>query len=189
MPTPQPNGHRPLSPSRFIVSSLMCGVLGACSAGGEDPGVGTVSQPLSFTPNLPWPSSISMYVTQGQDGSWSHQGNLYYALDFAVAGCAGTHVLAAGDGSVTYTHEACSCDNCDCNQGWGNAIVVDHGNGDYSKYTHLQYNSIPGLSVGSQVCRGDHLGNFGSTGWSTGPHLHLQFQDGPGLNDTSVQFE
>lgn len=181
--------HAPVRRGRPLAwATSVCAALSACSATPDEGALGEARQPLSFTPNLPWPSGMLMYCTQGQNSAFSHTGNLQYALDFAVAGCDGTHVLAVGDGTVTFTYEACSCNDCDCNWGWGNAIVVDHGNGDFSKYTHLQHQSIP-VAVGDAVCRGDHLGNIGTTGWSTGYHLHFQFQSGGDINSPSVPFE
>ncbi|MDX9724183.1 MAG: peptidoglycan DD-metalloendopeptidase family protein, partial [Myxococcota bacterium] len=150
----------------------------------------TTQHALSFVPNLPYHSGYALYVTQGWNGSYSHSGNLQYALDFAKSGCKGEQVLAVGDGTVSYRYDDCNCEGCSCNGGWGNAIVIDHGNGDYSKYTHLVYQSIPSwIQVGTPVCRGLHIGAIGSTGNSTGPHLHFQFQSGGALNSPSVPFD
>ncbi len=168
-----------------------------CGAPSEEelavkPPMGTHAQPLSFLPRLPYPADLTMGVSQGWGGAWSHQGNLYYAIDFNLPGNAdlGVHVLAVEDGAVTYRYEDCTCEGCSCNGGWGNAIVVDHGGGEYSKYTHLQTDSIPdSLQVGSTVCQGLHLGNIGNTGNSTGSHLHFQFQSDGTLNGPSIPFE
>jgi MYXO-CTERM domain-containing protein len=151
--------------------------------------LGAVGLPLSFIPNLPFPSGTTSTVTQGQNGSFSHQGNLSYALDFGSLGF-GPHVLAVGDGTVVYAYEACAASSIDCNGGWGNAVVVDHGNGEFSKVTHLEPSSVPAeAAVGSTVCRGAYLGNVGSSGNSTGPHIHFQFQSTGDLNGPSIQFE
>ena len=59
----------------------------------------------------------------------------------------------------------------------GNFVVLDHGQGEYSAYMHLQ----PGLKVkvGQRLSVGDELGRCGNSGNSSEPHLHFQLQDGP----------
>ncbi len=54
---------------------------------------------------------------------------------------------------------------------WGNAIVIDHGWGVLTGYGHL---SQIGVQVGQQVMQGDPIGKVGSTGLSTGAHLHWE---------------
>ena len=56
-------------------------------------------------------------------------------------------------------------------QGYGNRVVLDHGNGYRSMYAHL---SNVYVSVGETVSRGQLIGQMGSTGRSTGTHLHLE---------------
>ena len=59
----------------------------------------------------------------------------------------------------------------DKKQGYGNLVVVDHGNGVITKYAHL---SSIDVKVGDEVTEGQKLGGVGSTGSSTGPHLHYE---------------
>lgn len=63
--------------------------------------------------------------------------------------------------------------------GYGNMIEVDHGNGLISRYAHL---SKIDVEVGNQVARGELMGFVGSTGRSTGPHLHYELR----LNDKPI---
>lgn len=60
----------------------------------------------------------------------------------------------------------------------GNYVVIDHGNGEYSIYAHLQPGSV-GVAVGQKVTTGQPLGKVGSSGNSTEPHLHFQVCDTP----------
>jgi murein DD-endopeptidase MepM/ murein hydrolase activator NlpD len=59
--------------------------------------------------------------------------------------------------------------------GYGNMIMMIHGNGYSTVYGHL-YGYASGLSSGQIVARGDLIGYEGSTGWSTGPHLHFEIR-------------
>lgn len=115
---------------------------------------GTLSAPLKvLTPSSPFGDRISPITGQVDE---HHTGQ-----DFAVA--SGTQVLAAAGGTVTFS-------------GWhtyggGNRVVVDHGNGLSTSYNHMSSNSV---KVGQKVERGDVVGLSGSTGASTGPHLHFE---------------
>lgn len=67
--------------------------------------------------------------------------------------------------------------------GYGNLIEVDHGNGLTTRYGHL---SEIGVEVGQEVVRGEEIGKVGSTGRSTGPHLHYEVRiDGETVNPRS----
>ena len=81
-------------------------------------------------------------------------------LDFANN--MGDPIVAAASGTVTQTR---------WREGYGNTIVIDHGGGWTTLYAHLSgYN----VSAGEVVGIGEQIGLVGSTGWSTGPHLHFE---------------
>ena len=62
MPTLASLRPRPTLASPRLLLGLLCGALAACSAGGDE-SVGMVAQPLSFTPNLPWPAGVGISLT------------------------------------------------------------------------------------------------------------------------------
>lgn len=106
--------------------------------------------------NFIWPTSG--IVTQNP--VWYHM-----ALD--IANPSSPAVIAADGGTVTYA-------GC-LNWGYGCYVTIDHGNGYQSLYAHLsRYDVEPGDSVG----QGSQVGIMGSTGRSTGTHLHFEIRSG-----------
>jgi murein DD-endopeptidase MepM/ murein hydrolase activator NlpD len=91
-------------------------------------------------------------------------GRLHAGVDLAAPD--GTPIHAAGAGVVVAAGEAA---------GYGNAVLIDHGNGFLTHYGHL---SAITVQVGQHVVAGDQIGNEGSTGHSTGPHLHFEVHQG-----------
>jgi murein DD-endopeptidase MepM/ murein hydrolase activator NlpD len=85
----------------------------------------------------------------------SHEGQDIEAL-------MGVPVVAAASGTVTI---ACA------QNGYGNVVYIDHGNGISTRYGHLSHIDV---EVGQKITRGEVLGRVGSTGRSTGPHLHYE---------------
>ncbi len=95
----------------------------------------------------------------GQTGGYWSSG-VHTGLDFA--GSNGTSIMAAASGTVVSTgYEGA----------YGNQVIIDHGNGLQSTYNHLSGVSV---SAGAKVSTGDKIGSLGSTGNSTGPHLHFE---------------
>ncbi|RKN44457.1 M23 family metallopeptidase [Micromonospora endolithica] len=92
-------------------------------------------------------------------------GALHAGIDFAMP--AGTPVRAAFGGTVTKAG--------DVGDGYGISVVVDHGNGYLTHYAHL---STASVGMGAKVSAGETIGLEGSTGDSTGPHLHFEVHQG-----------
>ena len=158
---------------------------------------------LAVSIKLPYPAGVKMGITQTWHSLYTsaclgdgHTGSMSYALDFNLAGnndC-GTHATSVAAGTVVFAKSDVSegCWGCKDatkhNYGWGNVVIVDHGSGVFSKYCHLQYQSVK-VKVGDPVCQGQHLGNIGTTGNSTGCHLHWQLQSAGTLNGQSIAFD
>ena len=91
-------------------------------------------------------------------GQWKqHKG-----IDFAAA--TGTPIRSTGDGTVEFAGNA---------GGYGNMVVIRHGNLYTTAYAHM---SRLAARRGMRVSQGEVIGYVGSTGWSTGPHLHYEFR-------------
>ena len=91
----------------------------------------------------------------------------HLALDLSGPSYCGSPSYAAHGGTVTYAGP---------NGGLGNYIQIDHGNGYVTGYAHLQNGGI-GVSIGDSVGPGQNIGNAGTTGMSTGCHLHFILRD------------
>lgn len=103
-----------------------------------------------------WPASGNIY-----QGFWTG----HPAVD--IAAWSGAPVLAADSGYVIVA----GWDN----NGYGYHVVIDHGNGYQTLYAHLQAYYV---DAGQNVAKGAQIGEMGSTGFSTGPHLHFEVRQG-----------
>jgi len=110
-----------------------------------------------------WPSNASTTITSPY-GMRFHPtlkvNKLHTGIDIGAGH--GTAILAANDGKVI---------KAGWGGGYGNYIVIDHGGGYSTLYAHASSLSV---SAGQQVKRGQTIGKVGSTGFSTGPHLHFE---------------
>ncbi|HZG04061.1 MAG TPA: transglycosylase family protein [Streptomyces sp.] len=124
------------------------------------------SQRAESSPSFTAPvSGVGPSTAYRQSGSsWSS--GYHTGVDFPVP--TGTSVRAVSRGQVV-------------SAGWGGAygyqVVVRHADGRYSQYAHLSAISV---RAGQQVNAGQRIGRSGSTGNSTGPHLHFEVRTGPG---------
>lgn len=117
-----------------------------------------------------WPTKTPYVITTNYEWRW---GSFHNALDISGTGF-GSPIYAARGGEVVETYSSCA------NYGWygsmcggsyGNYIVIRHDNNFYTMYAHLK--SDLQVSVGSKVSRGQVIGFMGSSGSSTGTHLHF----------------
>ena len=132
--------------------------------------------------------------------AYMDQGNRDYAcrsltfsnhsgLDFGIGGFEemdrGRPVYAAASGRIIQVEDGhfdrCSSGQCDGGDGYGNHVLIDHGNGKHSLYAHLRNGSIA-VDIGDDVGCGEAIGLVGSSGFSTGAHLHFEWR----LDDESI---
>lgn len=93
----------------------------------------------------------------------------------------GQEVIAPADGIIFQVIDGSRdvpIDESDGDMIFGNMIMIDHENGEYSVFAHLKYASI-GVQVGDKVKQGDRLGLCGNTGNTSEPHIHYHLQDQP----------
>jgi len=88
-----------------------------------------------------------------------------------IGASSGSAIVACGTGTVT---------KAEWYGGYGNCVVIDHGGGIVSLYGHM---SSIGVKAGQKVSAGQQIGKVGSTGVSSGPHLHLEFSKNGQLVD------
>lgn len=110
-----------------------------------------------------WPSADSYYVTSLY-GMRYHPVLFYYTKHngIDIGAPLGTNVYAS-DGGVVVTSQK--------SESYGNYVMIAHGNGRYTLYAHLDVRYV---SVDDVVSQGDVIGLCGSTGYSTGPHIHFE---------------
>lgn len=116
---------------------------------------------VSGTGNFAWPA----FGRITQPFRWYHKGT-------DIANSTGTPILAADSGRVVVAGWT--------NVGYGNHVIIDHENGYQSLYAHMSQISVV---EGQRVGRGATVGLMGSTGRSTGPHLHFEIRASGGNLD------
>ena len=103
------------------------------------------------------PLASSYWVTEEFGGARNHGG-----IDLAVAEW--TPIYAAAAGTVTACYEFSN---------YGNTVDITHPDGSMTRYPHQPYGGLT-VTCGQWVERGQQIGYVGTTGWSTGPHLHFE---------------
>ncbi|MGN0678526.1 MAG: murein hydrolase activator EnvC family protein [Oscillospiraceae bacterium] len=129
-----------------------------------------------YTGGYMWPVSAKFQRITTYFGYDGWRGGMHYGIDIAGAGIGGTSIFAAQSGTVikvsnTCTHNFGKNYRDSCGGGYGNYIIVDHGGGMSTLYAHC--GSIK-VKEGQFVSRGEAIGAVGTTGWSTGYHLHFE---------------
>ncbi len=109
-----------------------------------------------------WPVPYTHNITSEFGMRW---GRLHGGIDIADGGVYGQSIVAADSGTVILAGNQ--------GDGYGNYVIIDHGNGYKTLYGHM---SSVAAYTGQQVSQGEVIGYVGSTGNSTGPHLHFEIR-------------
>src|SRR3989339_675348 len=122
-------------------------------------GISAIKDLIKSPDAKPAPGNKMNWPTEGtritQYYSWKH-----YGLD--IANKTGTPIYAADAGVI---------EKAGWGTGYGNQILIDHGGGKKTRYAHLSKFYV---KEGQEVGKGETIAAMGSTGWSTGPHLHFE---------------
>lgn len=129
-----------------------------------------------------WPLDSNLQYITTYFGWDSWRGGNHYGIDVGNAGIGGKNIYAAQGGTVITAYG-----DGGYHGGFGNYVIIDHGGGLSTVYAHC---SAVNVVVGQQVNKGDVIGYVGSTGWSTGNHLHFETRvNGTAVNPFSYSYE
>lgn len=145
---------------------------GGNSGGGSSGGGSAIS-----LYDLQWPVPSCTLITSrfGYRVAPTNGASTYHGgLDIGAG--MGASIVAAGAGDVIYAG---------ANGGYGNCVMIDHGNGIVTVYAHM---SSIGVSYGQYVTAGQYVGAVGSTGVSTGPHCHFEIRINGAQTDPAAYF-
>lgn len=137
--------------------------------------------PVSSEPDEPIVSSGYVWPVPGHytlSSVWNEDRDSYNhgAIDISDGSVMNAEIVAAESGTVVLSNDYCPHNypkegSCGCGGGYGIYCMIDHGNGKATLYAHMS--SIL-VSSGTYVQKGQVIGYVGTTGWSTGPHLHFE---------------
>lgn len=127
---------------------------------------GTISEPvLNNVKSLPfYPGYYARPISGGKISQELHGHN---AIDFAAP--VGTPIHASAAGTVIISRM-----NNGYNGGYGNFVVISHSNGTQTLYAHMQLRKV--VNPGDRVAKGETIGYIGTTGLTTGPHVHFEIR-------------
>ena len=148
---------------------------GAASGGAS--GGGTSGGSATSLSDLQWPVPSCTLITSrfGYRVAPTAGASTYHGgLDIGAG--MGASIVAAGAGDVIYAG---------ANGGYGNCVMIDHGNGIVTVYAHM---SSIGVSYGQYVTAGQYIGAVGSTGISSGPHCHFEIRINGAQTDPAAYF-
>ena len=133
-----------------------------------------------------WPVESCTSITPGRD----YNGSEHNGID--IPGAYGAAIRASKSGTVDTVYSGCinhnaysaggrTCTSVGCtpnvntysgicNDGYGNGVIINHGDGTYSQYAHMSSTTV---TVGQQVTQGDVIGYIGNSGAAAGAHLHF----------------
>ncbi|WP_425390502.1 peptidoglycan DD-metalloendopeptidase family protein [Ekhidna sp.] len=136
--------------------------------------------------NEAYPNTLTDYNcgTRSYDteGGYNHKGTDVFSWPFTWHKMDNDHVeiIAAAAGEIIYKEGNQDDKSCSFNSNSWNAVYIQHDDGSVAWYGHLKTGSLTEKNVGERVDVGEYLGVMGSSGNSTGPHLHLEIYDANG---------
>ncbi|MFC8590842.1 M23 family metallopeptidase [Streptomyces atroolivaceus] len=149
-----------------VLRRVAVGASALLTAVGVTMAVASPAAAVDYYYELPYPAGEAYTVTQGPEGTYSHTGPYNeYAWDFGLP--ANYEVSAAQAGTIVISNWSPYWQN-------GIEVIIRHSNGQCTHYAHLNQSFY---EPGDWVPQGRIVGYSGSTGASTGPHLHFQVID------------
>jgi len=152
------------------------------AAGWDQPGYQFVSAYVDHDVNSGSAIDFACSNLTYDAGSYNHQGTDYAAYPF------GWHamdeerieVIAAEGGVIVHKDDGYFDENCANNNLDANIVILEHSNGTQTWYAHLKDGSVTSKAIGETVATGELLGIVGSSGNSSGPHLHFEVRNAAG---------
>lgn len=139
------------------------------------------------------PETVSITSEFGyRDDPFNRGKKLHSGVDISGgSGQASVNIIASKSGIVVYPTADVS-NNCpsstslsDCGGGYGNYVIIQHSDGNYTLYGHMYENSIT-VKAGDNVEQGQVIGKMGSSGNSTGDHLHFEVREGQNTSSATT---
>ena len=168
--------------STFVIPSFIWPVKAAENSGYTD--VWAISNYMDH--NTAYPNKIEDYScgtrTYDTSSGYNHQGTDMFTWPFTwVQFQQNTaEVIAAASGTIILKHDGEFDQSCGFNNNQWNAVYIRHNDGSIAWYGHLKKNSLIQKAVGATVEEGEFIGIIGSSGNSTGPHLHFEVYNSNG---------
>lgn len=151
------------------------------AAGLPDPGYHGISNFVDL--NLSYPGAILDYNcgprSYDTDTGYNHSGTDIYTWPWTWLKMdrGEVEIVAAAPGQIIYKNDGNYDRSCATTGGDWNAVYVQHADGSVAWYGHMKSGSPTAKQVGETVIQGEYLGVVGSSGNSTGPHLHFEVHD------------
>ena len=126
-----------------------------------------------------WPVPGYYTISAGFQSNDSVHNGRHNGVDIAGSGNSGKPIIAISGGVVTKSNNSCTHNykksgSCGCGGGYGNYVTINHGTKDGQTYVVTYgHMSSTAVSTGATVKKGQVIGYVGTTGWSTGYHLHF----------------
>ncbi len=147
-----------------------------------------------FATGNPEATEITSSFSVREDPFGSGEDVYHYGMDIS-GGDGDVNIIAAKSGIVVYPTSGSKVDcpassisassDYNCGGGYGNHVIIQHSDGNYTLYAHMLANSIT-VTAGDSVEQGQVIGKMGSSGYSTGPHLHFEVRIGQNSRDAAV---